>query len=338
MSCEVSVVIITAGSAVGSPMGGALGGVAGDPMGIVAGNPMGGTSGGSSGGAAGGTSGNPGGSAEGLLDLVATVLPQLGAEDEIIVVVEPPSPGLPSDMTREVAAEIARQSPAVRVLVREDAGMARGRAGAGADVLREGVGAGESADASREGEGTDEGTGAKVLAACEQGIRAARGTYVFFAEPGDLWAPDKVSCAREVFAASDAALILHDAELLDAVRRVLAPSLFAVRESQWGFREGLLHSSCLGSCLAFRRPLQDYFLPFPPEAPRYEQWIGCVAERFGGVALITKPLIGKMMMRDGRPVLTTMSAREQRREQRGMRKALRQREKELRREGSDRPA
>jgi hypothetical protein len=228
--------------------------------------------------------------AEGLLDLAASVLPQLSAEDELIIVVEPRSPGVPSDMTREVAGEIARQSPSVRVLVRE---------------------------------------GATAHAGCAQGILAARGAYIFFAEPGDLWAPDKISCVREAFAASDVALILHDAELLDTSRRLLAPSLFAVRESQQGARESLLHNSYVGSCLAFRKPLQEYFLPFPPEALRYEQWIGCVAERFGGVALINKPLIGKMMVGRGASVLTTMSMRERRQEQSGMRKALQQREKEL---------
>jgi hypothetical protein len=268
------------------------------------------------------------GNAERLLDLVASVLPQLGVADEVIIVVAPPSPGRPGDMTREVAEEIARQSPSVRVVVREGAATPLAPP-ASATPPASPV---PPAFANREQDPFSSANyeqGAVVFAGCEQGIRATRGAYVFFAEPGDLWAPDKISCVREAFAASGAALVLHDAELLDTSRRVLSPSLFAVRESQQGFRESLLHNSYVGSCLAFRKPLQEYFLPFPPEALRYEQWIGCVAERFGGVALITKALIGKMIVGRSGPVLPTLSTRERRQEQKGMRKALQQREKEL---------
>jgi hypothetical protein len=228
--------------------------------------------------------------AERLLDLVASVLLQLEADDEILIVVDPAPTGLPSDMTREVAGEIARQVPRVRVLLNE---------------------------------------GPSKTAGFEQAIWACQGTHIFFAEPGDIWAPNKVSDVLDAFAISGSILVLHDAELLDVSRRVLAPSLFALSEIRSGFTESLLHNSYLGSCLAFLEPFREFFLPFPPEVIRADQWMGLIAERFGGVSLITKPLIGKVAVSGDGSIVVSGDPRAWRDEQRKLLKALKRREKEL---------
>jgi hypothetical protein len=232
------------------------------------------------------------GNAEDLLNLMASVLPQLTPADEVLLVVSPPPPDAPNDMVREVADEMARQLPFVRVL-------------------------------------TNEGPG--EMAAYEQAIRACTGSYVFLAEPGDIWMPEKVPNVLDAFAMSGSVLVLHDVELIDTTRQVLAPSLFNLHGSRFGFKENLFRNSYLGSSLAFVEPFREFFLPFPPQVTRYDQWIGLIAERFGGVALITKPLIGKMVVAEseGAPASTPASPRERRDERRSLLKALKRREKEL---------
>jgi hypothetical protein len=224
--------------------------------------------------------------AEGLLDLVTSVYPQLEAHDEILIVVDPPPKDRPSNMTREIAGEIARQIPLVRVLINE---------------------------------GPDEKSG------YEQAIRACRGSCIFLAEPTDIWKPNKVSDVLDGFAMSTSVLIVHDVELLDATRRVLAPSLFNPQGDWSELRVNLFDNPYLGGSLAFLESFREFFLPFPPEVTRCAQWIGLIAERFGGAALITKPLVSKMPSPQNERV--PLFARS--REQRGLFRALKQREKEL---------
>jgi hypothetical protein len=229
------------------------------------------------------------GRADELLDLTASILPQLNEGDEILIMVDPPSTNSPSDMTREIADEIAHQVPCARVLLNEHPGETAGY---------------------------------------EQVIRACQGTYIFLAEPGDIWKPDKVGNVLDAFAMSGSILILHDSEVLDATRRVLAPSLFELHGSRPGFQENLLNNAYLGSALAFLEPFKEFFLPFPPEVTRHDQWMGLIAERFGGVALITKPLIGKMLAPEA-DASATLTPRELRDRRRGLLKALKKREREL---------
>ncbi|MDR2105884.1 MAG: glycosyltransferase [Coriobacteriales bacterium] len=230
------------------------------------------------------------GSAENLLNLMASMLPQLTPEDEVLLVVDPPTRDAPSNMVREVADEMARQLPSVRVLT---------------DVESDG------------------------MTAYEQAIRTCKGPYVFLAESGDIWMPDKISSVLDAFAVSGSVLILHDIELINPTRQVLAPSLFNLQENRSGFKESLFRNSYLGSSLAFLEPFKGFFLPFPPQVSRYEQWIGLIAGRFGGIALITKPLIGRVVAPENEAVLPSVNPREHRDERRSLLKAFKRREKEL---------
>ncbi|MDR1082610.1 MAG: glycosyltransferase [Coriobacteriales bacterium] len=229
--------------------------------------------------------------AEGLLGLVASARPQLKEGDEMFIVVGPPPADAPSDMTREVADEIARQLPFVRVLINK---------------------------------GRSEASG------YETGLRSCKGDHIFLAEPGDIWAPDKIAETLAAFSLSDVALILHDAELFDAERATQLPSLFTLHEHKLSFHENLLQSPHLKGCFAFTEAFRKYFLPFPPEVSRLEKWMGLVAERFGGVALITRPLIKKTLGAPGELESSNLAPGISREERRELFKALKKRERELR--------
>jgi hypothetical protein len=194
-------------------------------------------------------------------------------------------------MIGELVEEIARQVPCVRALVAE--------------------GDSEVADFS-------------------QAISACKGSPIFLAESGDVWQPNKISAVLGAFSLSHSVLVLHDATLVDIQGKPLAPSLLAVQASRPGFSENLLHNNYLGSCMAFHASFVDFILPVPKEASRFDQWVGFVAERFGGVALITKPLEQKSVVAEGGVVLGGTTSKERRGEQRKLLKALKKREKKLR--------
>jgi len=228
--------------------------------------------------------------ADRLIDLVASIMSQLDESDEILIVVEQPIAGVPSNMTREVAQEIARQVPIVRVIASER----RGR-----------------------------------NAGFEQAIKSCRGEVVFLAEPGDVWKPEKVSTVLSTSSTSGAALVLHDVELYVPKQGKHFPSFFSMTGDQAEFTIQQIRYSFMGSCMAFRKPLHEFFLPFPDEAVVYGQWIGLVAEKYGGVALLTKNLAVKTIddATDSLSILASISARQG--EQRRLQKILKKREKEL---------
>ena len=238
--------------------------------------------------------------ADSLIDLVASIILQLNERDEIVIVVGPPRPGAPSDMTYEVAEEIARQVPRVSVLT---------------SMIR------------------------KRNACYELAIRTCLGKTVFLAEPGDIWAPDKVATVLEAMTAKGAAMVLHDAALYAPRQNNRHyPSLFSVMCAQTelsilslqsNLTEQQIRDSYVGSCIAFRRPLSQFFLPFPRQAARYDQWIGLVAEKYGGVAVVTQPLISKSMGDGADTPALMLSVADRHEEQRRLSKALKKRHKEL---------
>ncbi|MDR1359334.1 MAG: glycosyltransferase [Coriobacteriales bacterium] len=157
-----------------------------------------------------------------------------------------------SDATAEIVASLARQAPVIRQLT---------------------------------------GPGRGVQANFEHALRACTGSHLFLSDQDDVWMPDKVTEVMDAFDASDAALILHDAAMVDEDLYELAPSYFARRGSRAGLWPNILRNSYVGCCLAFRRELLDYALPFPPDIPMHDQWLGLVASRFMTVHLLPVQLV-----------------------------------------------
>jgi hypothetical protein len=84
----------------------------------------------------------------------------------------------------------------------------------------------------------------------------------------------------------------------------------------------------LGSCMVFRKLFCDIFLPIPGEALGYDQWVGLIAERYGGVALVKKPLIQKSLAPGDNTVLTNAGLKQRADEQRKLLKVVKKREKD----------
>jgi hypothetical protein len=79
--------------------------------------------------------------------------------------------------------------------------------------------------------------------------------------------------------------------VVDANGRILSESFFAERRTRGGFWPNLWRPGYLGCALALRRELLDAALPFPRRVPMHDWWLGLVAERLEGVALVREPLV-----------------------------------------------
>jgi hypothetical protein len=95
----------------------------------------------------------------------------------------------------------------------------------------------------------------------------------------------------QVFAATCCLLVVSDARVVDAERRILKESLFSFRRSGPGFWRNLYKSGFVGCCMAIRSDAKDLFLPFPRQISMYDEWIGLCATVAGQVHFMDEALI-----------------------------------------------
>ena len=54
-----------------------------------------------------------------------------------------------------------------------------------------------------------------------------------------------------------------------------------MRGCRTGILKNILKNSYIGCCMAFRKELRKYILPFPENIPMHDQWIGLIGEITG---------------------------------------------------------
>lgn len=117
----------------------------------------------------------------------------------------------------------------------------------------------------------------------------AAGKYLFLADQDDVWLEQKVDSMMRSL--SDADLVVSDCAIVDDQLNVIRPSFFAARGSGPGLLKNFVRNSFLGCCMAFRREVLDYVLPFPPSVPMHDWWIGLMASRKGRVRFLNEVLV-----------------------------------------------
>ncbi len=123
----------------------------------------------------------------------------------------------------------------------------------------------------------------------ERVLRQASGQYIFLADQDDIWTPNKLAVVLPLLQHHD--LVLTDCTLVDQHNVLLKPSFFALRGSKPGFWHNLRRNSYMGCCMAFRRDLLQYALPFPTHIHMHDWWIGLLAETRGRVVFEPQPLL-----------------------------------------------
>lgn len=135
-----------------------------------------------------------------------------------------------------------------------------------------------------------EGPGKGAAANFERGLENARNEIIFFSDQDDVWHPAKVERVLAGFADPDVSCVLHDARLIDADGKELAPSYFELHHSKGGFMSNVLRNSMMGCCMAFRKSVLLDALPIP-KGMMHDQWIGLRAMKQGSVKMLRDPLI-----------------------------------------------
>ena len=113
----------------------------------------------------------------------------------------------------------------------------------------------------------------------ENAIRNAKGSYIFLADQDDIWLPNKINNTVDLLKQYD--LVVSDCKVVDQNLNVLEESFFYKRNSGTGFCKNLFKNTYLGCCMAFRKEILCYILPFPKRIAMHDIWIGLSVELNG---------------------------------------------------------
>lgn len=128
-----------------------------------------------------------------------------------------------------------------------------------------------------------------VISNYEYLLSQVSGDYIFLADQDDVWLPQKAKIMLKHL--QDADMVVCDCQVVDEQLNLMYPSFFALRHSGPGLARNLLRNHYLGCCMAFRKSLLSFALPFPPDLPMHDWWLGLVAEVFGKVVFIDQQLV-----------------------------------------------
>jgi glycosyltransferase involved in cell wall biosynthesis len=123
----------------------------------------------------------------------------------------------------------------------------------------------------------------------ENAIRNAKGSYIFLADQDDIWLPNKINNTVDLLKQYD--LVVSDCKVVDQNLNVLEESFFYKRNSGTGFCKNLFKNTYLGCCMAFRKEILCYILPFPKRIAMHDIWIGLSVELNGSSYFMHEPLI-----------------------------------------------
>ena len=108
----------------------------------------------------------------------------------------------------------------------------------------------------------------------ENALKKAKGDVIFLCDQDDIWKPEKVKVVLR--ALKDHDIVLHDAEIIDKDGTKAGILYSEGLHKREGFWSNLWKTRWLGCCMAFRKNVLEYALPFPHHIVGHDGWISAV--------------------------------------------------------------
>lgn len=127
-----------------------------------------------------------------------------------------------------------------------------------------------------------------VVGNFENALKSAKGDYIFLADQDDVWLPHKIEKCVNALQSYDS--VVTNCFVTDQNLRITNDSYFEIFSSGRGFFKNIYRSSYLGCCIAFKRELLVFLLPFPKSLLLYHDWwVGFLIECRASVLFIDIP-------------------------------------------------
>jgi glycosyltransferase involved in cell wall biosynthesis len=127
----------------------------------------------------------------------------------------------------------------------------------------------------------------------ENAIRQSGGEVIVLSDQDDVWLENKLDLVRRWFSSKRAGIntLVLDGAAVDEQGHVIEDSLFASLGSGRGILKNLYRNTYMGCCMAFTRQLLRIALPFPPNIPMHDSWLGILSELYGSVEFMPEKTI-----------------------------------------------
>lgn len=111
----------------------------------------------------------------------------------------------------------------------------------------------------------------------QNAILVSKGDYIFLADQDDVWMPNKVNIITA--ALENYTLVCHDGFVVSSDKKLLYDSIHLKPKLKFIYNL-VSNRTYTGCCMAFRRELLDYTLPFPRKEILHDWWIGLLADLY----------------------------------------------------------
>ena len=123
----------------------------------------------------------------------------------------------------------------------------------------------------------------------ENALKHSSGEVIFLSDQDDVWHEKKVK--RCLNALKDVDLVVHNSRVVYEEGERQDEDFFKLRDSGSGYWKNIFKNSFVGSCMAFRKEVKDYVLPFPKYILWHDMWIGLMVEKHGKTKFIDEKLL-----------------------------------------------
>lgn len=113
-----------------------------------------------------------------------------------------------------------------------------------------------------------------VIPNFENAIRKCTNEIIFLSDQDDVWDEKKVEIIIKIFSDKTIGAVAHDCVYIDKDRRICKIQPRKQYSRKISLFEIIKRNPVQGSCLAFRRELRDFIIPFPDNIPMHDSWIG----------------------------------------------------------------
>lgn len=137
----------------------------------------------------------------------------------------------------------------------------------------------------------------------ENALLHAKGDYIFLADQDDMWRCDKV--AKMIEYLKDYDIAMSNYSIIDINDNVIIEKFYQSSPISNFLLKNVVKSHFVGCCMAFRKNVMHYVLPFPDKLIAHDYWIGCIGSKKLRFTYIDEPL--QLYRRTGYNVSTTSS-------------------------------
>lgn len=114
----------------------------------------------------------------------------------------------------------------------------------------------------------------RVTSNFQNALKNAKGDYIYLSDQDDIWIEDRVKLVQEDLMNND--IVMTNYMIMDENSTITNAKFCTKSPISKNLINNIIKSKFLGCCMAFRRNVLDYCLPFPANLIAHDYWIGCL--------------------------------------------------------------